>query len=321
MPTPLVSVVTPVYNTGKYLAECIESVLAQTFTDFEYVILDNASTDDSPEIIARYARRDPRIRVVRNERLLPQVENYNHAFSLIGPGTRYAKMVQADDWIFPACLARLVDIAKEDDRIGIVGALAIRGANIAGQGIPYPARHVPGRVPCRIHLLQGLSVLGTPTTLLYRADLVRARPEFYDPRSLLDDLETCYQLLAGCDFGFAHEVLSFIRTDNESITGSIAGYNPYLLHGLILLTKYGATYLSPEELDAELTRRRRDYFRFLGGAALRGRDPGFWQHHREGLAAIGYELTAGRRTWLALGAAMDLLLNPLNTVRALLGRE
>ncbi|HWH03492.1 MAG TPA: glycosyltransferase family 2 protein, partial [Gemmatimonadales bacterium] len=71
MPTPLVSVVTPVYNTGKYLAECIESVLAQTFTDFEYVILDNASTDDSPEIIARYARRDPRIRVVRNERLLP----------------------------------------------------------------------------------------------------------------------------------------------------------------------------------------------------------------------------------------------------------
>ncbi|HKR54919.1 MAG TPA: hypothetical protein VJS20_01365, partial [Gemmatimonadales bacterium] len=80
-------------------------------------------------------------------------------------------------------------------------------------------------------------------------------------------------------------------------------------------------YLSPEELDAELTRRRRDYFRFLGGAALRGRDQGFWQHHQEGLAAIGYDLTAGRRAWLALGAAMDLLLNPLDTARALLGRE
>ena len=319
MPAPRVSVVTPVYNTGKYLAECIESVLSQTFGDFEYVILDNASTDDSADIIARYARGDRRIRVERNEQLLPQIHNYNRALSLIGAQSRYTKIVQADDWIFPQCLARMVEVAESHENIVIVGALAAKGPAIAGQGLPYPSRHVPGRLPCRIHLLQGLSLFGTPTTLLYRSDVVRARTRFFDPDSLVDDVEICYQLLRDHDFGFVHELLSYIRVDDDSITGGIAAYNPYLLHGLILLTKYGSDFLTPEEHRTALRRRRRDYFRFLGGAVLRGREAGFWAHHQQGLAAIGETLTLGRRVRLAADAALDLALNPLNTVRTLRG--
>ena len=61
--TPLISVCMPVYNAGKYLADAVESILGQTFADFEFLILDDGSTDDSLEILRRYADRDPRIRL------------------------------------------------------------------------------------------------------------------------------------------------------------------------------------------------------------------------------------------------------------------
>ncbi len=65
---PLVSVVTPFFNTAPYLAEYIESVLAQSYSQFEYILMDNCSTDGSSEIAATYASRDPRIRLIRCNR-------------------------------------------------------------------------------------------------------------------------------------------------------------------------------------------------------------------------------------------------------------
>lgn len=61
---PAVSVVMPVFNTARYLREAIDSILAQTFTDFEFVILDDGSTDESPKIVRDYAQRDTRVRFV-----------------------------------------------------------------------------------------------------------------------------------------------------------------------------------------------------------------------------------------------------------------
>ena len=73
----LVSVITPVYNGSPFIAECIESVLSQSYNRFEYVICDNHSTDGTAAIVAGYERRDGRIRVVRPARFLPQVANWN----------------------------------------------------------------------------------------------------------------------------------------------------------------------------------------------------------------------------------------------------
>ena len=63
---PFVTILTPVYNGEKYLAECIESVLAQTYRNWEYIIVNNCSTDRSLEISERYAQNDPRIKVRTN---------------------------------------------------------------------------------------------------------------------------------------------------------------------------------------------------------------------------------------------------------------
>ncbi len=64
---PKVSVCTPVYNGGKFLDQCIKGVLNQRFGDFEYIIVDNASTDNTAEIIERYRSTDSRIKVFRND--------------------------------------------------------------------------------------------------------------------------------------------------------------------------------------------------------------------------------------------------------------
>lgn len=66
--SPKVSVLMPNYNCEKYIAQAIESILDQSFTDFEFIIIDDGSTDKSWEIIEEYAKKDPRIVAMRNEK-------------------------------------------------------------------------------------------------------------------------------------------------------------------------------------------------------------------------------------------------------------
>ena len=78
---PLVTVVTPVYNGEKYLAQSIESVLAQTYQNWEYVIVNNCSTDRSRAIAAHYAAKDSRVRIHDNTQFVGVIANYNNDVS------------------------------------------------------------------------------------------------------------------------------------------------------------------------------------------------------------------------------------------------
>jgi glycosyltransferase involved in cell wall biosynthesis len=106
---PKVSIGLPVRNGGPLLAEAIDSILAQTFVDFELIISDNASTDDTPAICAAYAARDPRVRVFRQERNIGAAANFNLVFAR--STGKYFKWAAHDDLIHPsyleACLAVL----------------------------------------------------------------------------------------------------------------------------------------------------------------------------------------------------------------------
>src|SRR5262245_15494806 len=94
----LVTVLTPVHNGGQYLAQCIDSVLAQAYQNWEYIIVNNCSSDHSLQIAQRYAAQDRRIRVLDNDRFVTLAENHNIAFQQIGPDSRYCKVLHADDW-------------------------------------------------------------------------------------------------------------------------------------------------------------------------------------------------------------------------------
>ena len=90
---PFVSIVTPFYNTVDYLPECIRSVLNQTYTDFEYILVDNCSSDGSGEVVRSYENADPRIRVIQADRFRDQDQNYNYALRHISPASTYCKVV------------------------------------------------------------------------------------------------------------------------------------------------------------------------------------------------------------------------------------
>jgi glycosyltransferase involved in cell wall biosynthesis len=117
---PLVNVVTPVYNGGRYLRQCIESVIAQTHKNWRYTIVNNASTDDTEEIAEYHARLDPRIHVHNNADFLPIIENHNLAFSLIAADSAYCKPLMADDWLYPECLETMLSTALAGPSIGLV---------------------------------------------------------------------------------------------------------------------------------------------------------------------------------------------------------
>jgi glycosyltransferase involved in cell wall biosynthesis len=316
---PLVTVVTPVYNGADYLPECIESVLAQTYTRWSYVIVDNASTDRTREIADAYAARDPRIRVLRNERFVRAIENYNIAFRQVAVDAAYCKVVAADDWLFPECLERMVALAEAHPSVAVVGAYQLAGT-VIGDGLPYPASVVSGRDVCRMQLLGGPYVFGTPTAVLYRADLVRSRPAFFNESNLHADDEACLEFLHERDFAFVHQILTFRRVQAGSLTSVSQRLNTYTPHLLYLLLRYGDRYLSTGEQERRIREILREYYRALGAGLLKGRGRDFWRYHQRRLQELGYPLWTWRLVAATFGQAADYLLNPKSTIERVLAR-
>jgi glycosyltransferase involved in cell wall biosynthesis len=114
---PLVSVVTPVFNGERYLRECIESVLAQTYSHWDYIIVDNCSSDGTLDIAREYAARDRRIRIHRNEIFVRVIQNYNIAFRQISPESKYCKPLAADDMLLPDVYVISVGYRAESPRV------------------------------------------------------------------------------------------------------------------------------------------------------------------------------------------------------------
>ena len=284
---PFVSIVTPVYNAEKYLAECIESVLAQTYQNWEYVIVNNCSKDRSLEIAQHYAQQDARIRIHNNREFLNLMPNWNHAMRQISPESKYCKVVHADDWLFPECLTRMVEVAEAYPSIGIVGSYRLNEDRVDLDGLPYPSTFVPGREICHLSLLHSyINLFGSPTSLLIRSDLVHSRPAFYNEANIHADTEVCYDLLQTYDFGFVHQVLTYTRRHNESNTSVISRFNTYQISKTIVMKKYGPIYLSAEEYQQRLEDIIRNYHTFLVKSMFELREAEFWSYHKNMLKEL-----------------------------------
>ncbi|HYW33924.1 MAG TPA: glycosyltransferase family A protein, partial [Balneolaceae bacterium] len=192
---PFVSFLTPVYNGEKYLEKCITSVLRQTYENWEYVIVNNQSTDRSLEIAQKYAAQNDRIRIHNNDQFLNLMPNLNHAFRQISPKSEYCKVVHADDWIFPECAERMVDVAVQHRDIGIVSSYCLEETQVSLDGLPYPSHHVSGREICRRLLLEGLFPFSSPSSMLIRSDMIRKQDKMYDESHPHGDLSACFNIL------------------------------------------------------------------------------------------------------------------------------
>jgi glycosyltransferase involved in cell wall biosynthesis len=317
---PLVSVVTPFHNTAPYLAECIESVLAQSYSHFEYILVDNCSTDGGGEIAENYARRDSRIRLIQRPQVLSQVQNYNGALAEISEASQYCKIVQADDFIFPECLRLMVQAFEQSESIGLVSAYDLKGDQVRGSGFPYGKPILPGKDVVRLYLRSGTFVFGSPTTVMYRSSIVRSQSPFYDEALLHEDTEKCMQILEHWDFGFVYQVLSFLRTGNEAISSRVRTFQPIALDRYILVQRYASRFLEPDEAAVLKDKSRQLYYQVLADEALRFRESAFWTYQKEGLKTLGETLDS---SYLALRIGRQLMgmaANPGRTAVRLLRR-
>jgi glycosyltransferase involved in cell wall biosynthesis len=120
MNEPAVSIILPTYNGSRYLAEAIQSCLDQTFADLELIVVDDCSTDESPKIIAKFAEKDPRVRVARHEqnKRLPGAINTGMALSR----GRYLTWTSDDNLYRPNAIAEMVAVLEGDSSLGMVYA-------------------------------------------------------------------------------------------------------------------------------------------------------------------------------------------------------
>lgn len=232
----LVSVCIPAYRAESYLASTIDSVLAQTHTNWELIVLDNNSPDRTGEIARSYD--DKRIRVERNTTTLEMGDNWNAVSELAT--APYLKLLCADDLIHPECLARQAAVLDMDSDVSIVGA---RRHFIDDEGeVILHSRGLYGllgkRSPEQVidHVVRsGINPIGWPAALLFRRDVFVDVGMFDTEWSYPIDLELSLRMLRGGSFhGMEESLASFRISPNSasSVMSNVGAEHRQLLRSL-----------------------------------------------------------------------------------------
>lgn len=119
---PLVTIFTPNYNKSNYIDETMDSILSQTYSNFEYIIIDDYSTDNSWEIIQNYAKLDKRIKIFQNNKNLGVVKTRNLGFSKRSSKSKYFAIIDSDDVSLPNRLKIQVNFLENNPNYGLVGS-------------------------------------------------------------------------------------------------------------------------------------------------------------------------------------------------------
>jgi glycosyltransferase involved in cell wall biosynthesis len=318
MEQPLVSVLTPVYNGEPYLGECIESVLNQTYQNFEYIIVNNCSKDRTLEIAREYEKKNRRVRVHDNDEFLGVIANHNHAFKMMSKAAKYCKVVSGDDFIFPECLVRLVEFAEANPSVGMVGSYSIAGKRVEFNGLTYEEKVSDGRKISRATLLGGPYVFGAPTSLLYRADYVRRTDAFYPSPNPHSDTTACFQSLLDSDFGYVHQILSYTRIHPASQTSKSLRHGTINLAKLSDLARFGPKLLNSSEYDECLSRLTGEYYWAIVPTFLaEPRNKEFWDRQKTELKEVGLEFSYTKLLKATFLKGVKLVLAPGSALRKL----
>jgi glycosyltransferase involved in cell wall biosynthesis len=314
---PLVEIVVPVYNGARDLAECLDSLLAQTYASWRATVMDNRSTDGTAAIADDYARRDPRLAVVHWDEFVSQSENYNRALTRVSADAAYVKVLEADNWIAKDAIASAVALAESDPSIGVVSGYALMGRDILGHGVDARTSVFSGREVLERLLADQTYLFGTPTNLLFRASALREVSPWFQP-IFYDDADLCLRLLRRFRLGFVHQVLAFIRVDNRGVFSSFAGFDFMPAFTYFAAQDYARELLEPGAAEAAIRRREAIYYGCLARAALGGRSRAYWDWNRKVQAARGDRIRRGPLAKALAREAVDMALNPKSTVERLL---
>jgi glycosyltransferase involved in cell wall biosynthesis len=221
--SPYVTVTIPMYNNARFIGETINSVLSQTFTDFELLIYDDHSTDGSYDIAASLS--DPRIKLFRNPENLGPEGNWNRAISKVRG--KYVKLVCGDDLLFPECLEKQVAVFDDPLNTGVslvscqrtiidpAGKTLIKKVNFVDGGRKEPVDVI------RKMVRMGTNIIGEPVCGLYPADLIAKISGYSAVVPYTIDLDFWMQMLRHGDLFVLDESLCAFRISDLSWSSRI----------------------------------------------------------------------------------------------------
>ncbi|MDR2040279.1 MAG: glycosyltransferase [Bacteroidales bacterium] len=238
-----VSVIMPVYNTEKYVGEAIESILNQEFADFEFIIIDDGSTDNSLQVIQSY--NDPRIRLITNNSNIGNYPSRNRAMQLAQG--KYICVMDADDIAMPNRLLTQFNFMEFNPDYVALGSFAfvLHANGSTTQGI-----RTFGEDNCKIRLLQ-TNISYHPSMILRRETLVEYNIKYDEQYIYAADFDLMVQL---SKVGIVNNIPSFLlyyRIHSEQI--SISKYKEQQIYAdrirLGQLQKFG---FNPTPQESEL---------------------------------------------------------------------
>lgn len=234
MSNPKVSVLIPAYNYAQYLPEAIDSVLAQTYVDFELIVVDNCSTDNTEEIVNNYAKNDARIKFVQNQENIGMYRNYNQA--LLYASGKYIKFLNADDKFEPTLLEKFVNVLENDTTISIITSYR----QFFGSKNDILQPRYKGRIEAKTAILASLrhgNWIGEPTTVMFRRSNLNLG--LFDISLLMfADQDMWLRHLRVGDLYIIDEVLSFFRIHEEQGTAYLTSNRDKRLFNLLQYAEY-----------------------------------------------------------------------------------
>ena len=266
---PIVSVLVTVFNREVYLEETIESILKSSWTDFELILVDDASTDASLAIAKKIARKDERVRVVANEKNLGDYSNRNKAASLAKG--KYIKYVDSDDLIYPHSLGLMVESMNRNPE----AAFALSHSRPEDES-PYPWALLPTET-YRKHFLGAGCLSCGPSAAIIRREAYESVGGFRQHWKVLADTDLWLRLASrwptvllppGLVWWRRHEGQEYTRGDAEI---------NYLKRGYQLDIEALSSAECPlDEIDRQIAfeRKRQHFARRLLSLAIRKRQPG-----------------------------------------------
>jgi glycosyltransferase involved in cell wall biosynthesis len=222
MRVPRVTVGIPTFNRAGLLREAIDSVLAQTFTDFRLIVSDNASDDDTREVVRSYD--DGRIDYVRLDRNVGAIENFNRLIALVE--TEFLVLLPDDDLLYPGHLAAAVDLLEHHPSAGLAHCAfhMIDARSRFVRRVDPLVSHAPVMIERRDRALERLMVSGLAvlfSTVVYRTKVIVDAGGFREEDGPFGDSQLWMRIALGWDFGYVAAPLACYRDHPETISRSL----------------------------------------------------------------------------------------------------
>ena len=189
--------------------------------------------------------------------LAEATDSINRAIALTDPESDWWKVVLADDWIYPECLERMLAVANEHERVGVVSSYQRWGDRVHLTHLPYDKEIIEGPAVLVRTFLYDENVTGNPTAVMFRTGIVRELEPFYDRRLNHADTDAAYRTLVDHDLGFVHQVLSFARRQGGTNIDRSDRIGSAIAENLLSVVRYGPNVMDAEGLPAGASHARR----------------------------------------------------------------